>query len=261
MDSPRSLQALRRAANVLSRYYASADDFAAVVTYSVAVQNPFLRFLLRQAPIAPLVFRTRRLRQAFCSYNTTERIVEIPFVLRHFDVPKGSSILDFGCAESILPLEFANMGYRVTGIDLRPYPFDHPNLYIIQGDIRNAPIPPESFEAVVCVSTLEHVGLDAYGGRVAEDDDLEVMGLLRSALRRGGRLFLTVPYGRGSLPGSRVYDDERLDRMIRDFSVTKAEFYYKRDGRYWILSDRSIVGTMESVVSTQGVALIAAAKP
>lgn len=254
------IRKLKRTANVLSRYYFPADDFAATVTYSVAVQNPFLRFLLRQAPVALLVFRVPRLRQVFCDYSTTERIVEIPFVLRHLDVPKGSSILEFGCAESLLALQLANSGYRVTGIDLRPYPFDHPNLRTIQGDIRSIVIPAESFDVVVTVSTLEHVGLDSYGGNIVEDGDFEVLELLHRGLRPGGRLLLTVPYGRGSLPGTRVYDDDRLGKLLENFSVLEEEYYSKQDGRNWILSDQPRVGTVESVVSTQGVALIAAAK-
>lgn len=260
MDVRGSLQKFRRAANVLSRYYFPSDDFAATVTYSVTVRNLFLRFLLRQAPVAPLIFRIPRLRRAFCQYSTTERIVEIPFVLRHLDVSKGSSVIEFGCAESLLALQLANSGYRVTAIDLRPYPFDHPNLRTIQGDIHSAGIPAESFDAVVSVSTLEHVGLGSYGGDIAEDGDLEVIELLRRSLRPGGRLLLTVPYGMGSLQGSRVYDDDRLEKLLKNFSVIDAEYYYKQDGRHWILSDRSRVSAVESVVSTHGVALIAAAK-
>ncbi len=175
-------------------------------------------------------------------------------------MPKGSSILDFGCAESLLTLQLANSGYEVTGIDLRPYPFDHPNLRMIQGDIRSAGIPAESFDVVVSISTLEHVGLDAYGGSIFEDGDLALIELLYRSLRPGGRLLLTVPYGRGSLPGSRVYDEDRLGKLLENFSVLEEEYYYKRDARHWILSNRSQVGTVESVVATQGVALVAAIK-
>ena len=56
---------------------------------------------------------------------------------------------------------------------------------------------------------------------------------------------LVVPYGRGSLPRSRVYDDSRLAEVLRDFAVIAAEYYYTWDGRHWILSDRSRVSAVD----------------
>ena len=60
----------------------------------------------------------------------TERSIEIPFVISAVTsgVESTASVLDVGCAESLLPFELASLGYRVTGIDLREYPMDHPNL-------------------------------------------------------------------------------------------------------------------------------------
>ncbi|MBI4342991.1 MAG: DUF268 domain-containing protein [Candidatus Omnitrophica bacterium] len=254
------MERIKRIANVFSRYSHPSDDFAAIVTYQVAVRNPVLRFLLRQAPVAPLVFRLPSLRRALCAYSTTERIVEVPFVLRHLTLPKGSAIADFGCTESPLALHLANAGYQVTGIDLRPYPFDHPNLRTIQGDVLGGVLPGGAFDAAICLSTIEHVGLDAYGGRLMADGDLRVMRELRRSLRTGGTLLLTVPYGCGRLPGSRVYDRDRLSALLEGFAVDAEEYYYKQAGRHWIVSDRETVGAVESRVATQGVALIAARK-
>lgn len=255
-----AMERVKRMANAFSRYSHPSDDFAAIVTYQVAVRNPVLRFLLRQAPVAPLVFRLPSLRRALCAYSTTERIVEVPFVLRHLGVPKGAAVVDFGCAESPVALHLANAGYQVTGVDLRPYPFDHPNLRILQGDVLSGILPERAFDAAICLSTIEHVGLDAYGGRLMEDGDLRVMHALRRSLREGGRLLLTVPYGRGRLEGSRIYDAARLGALLEGFAVEADEYYRKQAGRHWIVSDRDTVARVESRIATQGVALIAATK-
>lgn len=71
----------------------------------------------------------------------TERIVEIPFVLRNLDCPPGARILDFGCAESPVCLHLASLGYKVVGMDLNPYPFRHPNLQFLQGDFLQNSFP------------------------------------------------------------------------------------------------------------------------
>ena len=52
----------------------------------------------------------------------TERISEIPFVIRGLQVPPGSRILDVGSRWSALPLFLAAMGYRVAAVDLAPFP-------------------------------------------------------------------------------------------------------------------------------------------
>jgi Methyltransferase domain len=94
--------------------------------------------------------------------HVSERIVEIPFVFANLRVPKGSIVVDLGCTESYLSLELANRGYKVLASDLRPYPFTHPNLTLLTGDFAAAPVAEKSVNAVVVVSTLEHIGLNAY---------------------------------------------------------------------------------------------------
>jgi hypothetical protein len=113
----------------------------------------------------------------------SEQIIENALVLRYL-AESAESILDFGGVESTLPLTLCALGYRVTVWDQREYPFTHPNLQTIQRDIFEAQPDPElRFDAVVSVSTIEHLGLGAYGDREVPDGDRR--GVAAPRVRRG----------------------------------------------------------------------------
>ena len=104
-----------------------------------------------------------------------ERIVEVPYAFRALSgLAPGSRVLDVGSAESTVALSLAALGYRVTALDLRPYPFEHPLLEVV-------------------AAPLEEVG--ASGGAVRRRDlDLGDRALRARRLRRGGQR------GRGRRP-------------------------------------------------------------
>jgi SAM-dependent methyltransferase len=70
----------------------------------------------------------------------------------------------------------------------------------VEADVRSLPFPDRSFDQVLLVSTLEHVGADntVYGlvaEREGRDARLTALRELARVLRRGGSLLLTVPLG------------------------------------------------------------------
>ena len=92
-----------------------------------------------------------------------ERIIEIPFAIDALSgMVKSGKILDLGCMESVLPLFLAGLGFQVTGFDFRKYPYQAPNFKFVQGDILKMPFENGSFDAVTCVSTIEHIGIGFY---------------------------------------------------------------------------------------------------
>jgi SAM-dependent methyltransferase len=149
--------------------------------------------------------------------------VEYPWLLPR--VPCGR-VLDAGSAlnhahvlERFLP--------RLEELDIvtlapEPYSFDDPRVTYRYADLRDLPYQPGAFDAVVCVSTLEHVGMDTslYGGSVerADDPDAEVRKALAELLRvlvPGGTLLVTVPYGRREDHGwFRQLDRADLDALF-----------------------------------------------
>ena len=42
-----------------------------------------------------------------------------------------------GASESTVALSLASLGYEVTAIDPRPYPFDHPRLRVVVGNVED----------------------------------------------------------------------------------------------------------------------------
>jgi SAM-dependent methyltransferase len=194
-----------------------------------------------------------------------ERIVEIPFVLRHLTVPPGASVLEFGHVKSWLALALASLGYRVTGVDLRPYPYRHPILTSIVGDFLARPLPEASFDAVVAVSAIEHCGFTSYGGPALAGADREVVDRMRQLLKPGGPLIMTVPFGRaGESPkGWRTYDAASLAALLAGFRVVEAAYYRGLDRESWEPVAPEALADVESagLGYVQGVACVCAQWP
>lgn len=192
--------------------------------------------------------------------GVSERILEHMFV--HTRLPKPpAEVLDLGCAESTSALEMASFGFEVTGMDLRELPLEHPSLRMVRGDITQLPFGDGSFDAVVSLSTIEHVGLDWYGPGAQKGSDFQVAAEVCRVLRPGGLFLLTVPYGRAALtPVHRVYDRGRLDELLRGFTRVETA-YGVRDGNAWsFTTDASRADPADSVDRVSAVALVVARK-
>ena len=184
-------------------------------------------------PIA-VEYTTDEVRWAF----TNERIVENPFVLQGLSqLSMPARILDIGTLESLVPLHLASLGHKVTALDVRPYRFAHPNLTVVVASILDWPGDGAPFDAVILLSTLEHIGIGVYGQPEGEvDADVRVMARVRELLRPGGLLMLTTPFGRSRVDETqRVYSGEDLARLLKGFRVTKAAVASRRDHKTWTL--------------------------
>jgi SAM-dependent methyltransferase len=167
-----------------------------------------------------------------------DRDIEWTWVSANMPSGRGRA-LDFGTGESNLAFEAALRGFRVTSIDLAPRDrfFTHPGVRYLQADLLTMRLAPESFELVINCSTVEHVGLSGRYG-VAEsrpDGDLEAMQILRRAMKRGGKMLLTIPVGKDQVfdPLCRVYGQMRLPKLISGFSILKEEYWRKAGSNLW----------------------------
>ena len=189
----------------------------------------------------------------------SERIVEYPLVFQYLD-RNCRSILDFGCAEDLLPIHLASLGYKVTGLDFRDYPFTHPNFKFIQTDILNWEPQKEEFDCVISVSTIEHVGLGGYGDPVCNDGDRIAVNKAFATLRSGGKLIITVPFGKFTIKrNTRIYDHEKLCELIPNIEIEKFFFKPGRHGR-WTETNWSEIDDLEyedyyGIAPAQGVLL------
>jgi SAM-dependent methyltransferase len=124
-------------------------------------------------------------------------------------------VLDVGGAESRLAKTLAELGFDVTVIDILDV--DHGKAKFVKANILEYEFPEEYFDVIIAISTVEHVGLPAYGQKVLDPNgDIKAMGKLYRWLKRGGYAIVTVPYGRPHHPPDfeRTYDRRTLARRI-----------------------------------------------
>ncbi len=152
--------------------------------------------------------------------DVNERIVEIPYVLGAVTGrAAGARVLDIGCCESTVALHLASLGYRVTALDPRPYPFAHPNLTVRTSGVE-AFTADEPFDVVILLSTIEHLGVGSYGLTTDDRLDLEAMRHIRTLLAEDGTLVLTTPFGKAAVNElERTYDVAGVRELLDGYRI------------------------------------------
>ncbi len=177
------------------------------------------------------------------------RDADVGLFLRKFNAPLGARILVVGAHDEGLASILQDVGFKVTGVDLRPYDKKLPrcNYNFIQGDFcemdrfsfsegcdRNEEPVFEPFDFFVSISTIEHFGMKAYGEtRFRPYYDIIAMRRAWELLREGGRAYITVPFA-GSYnevwPHWRVYDLASAQlRLVQDFNLLDIEAFISGD--------------------------------
>jgi len=162
--------------------------------------------------------------------GTDERVVELPWVLARLS---GRRALEVGYAFAEAPYLAALLraGFdELAGVDLAEA--DVPGMATTRADVRELPFGDGSFDLVLCVSTLEHVGADVsrYGVGAGGDGGSRLQALreLRRVLTPRGRMLLTVPCGEPGNHGWFRQDDVRgWTRLVAraGFFVEEQEVY------------------------------------
>ncbi len=172
-----------------------------------------------------------------------ERIVEQPFTFAALgDLAPGSRILDIGGGESTVAFSLASMGHDVTVIEPQGYPFSHPNLTVFERPFEELERNGD-FDAVILLSTIEHFGIGAYRGNpaAAETADLDTLKILPEALKPGGLLVLTTPYGPADQNElERTYDLDRLHLLLEGWSIDRVNIAHRTDSCTWTLESTTL---------------------
>jgi ubiquinone/menaquinone biosynthesis C-methylase UbiE len=104
-------------------------------------------------------------------------------------------------------------------------------------DVSNLAFRGDFFEAIIAISTLEHIGLGRFGDPVYAEGDFKAMKELKRVLKENGKIFLTVPFtSHYTVTWQRFYDREKLLELTRGLLFVKEE-YYIRDRNRWVKSD------------------------
>ena len=178
-----------------------------------------------------------------------ERAVEYPWMFsRLSDAPTelldAGSILNF---DHLLDLDKIRRK-KLTILTLAPERLHkRPNVSYLFGDIRNTSLRDGWFDEIVCISTLEHVGMDntrlytsdAAFREAVPESFTAAMAEMRRVIKPGGRFLLTVPFGvREDFGWLRQFDRELLTNAIAAFRPTKVEeTFFKYTTRGWTLSN------------------------
>jgi 2-polyprenyl-3-methyl-5-hydroxy-6-metoxy-1,4-benzoquinol methylase len=160
-------------------------------------------------------------------------------------MPDGPGLaLDFGSGGSPLSLSAAMKGFTVKAVDLeeRFVPYFHNGIQTITGDIFSVNLSENQFDLVINCSAVEHIGLAGRYGVDQErpDGDIEFMSFIKSVMKPGAVMLLTIPVGRDAVfsPLTRVYGTQRLPRLLEGFAITAEQYWTKNAFNQWILSDK-----------------------
>ncbi len=170
------------------------------------------------------------------------RCVEYPFAAAHLGDNK--KILDVGTVKSdpvwikwleSLPLE-------VHGID-----FDMPSkiykkVIFHKADLRCIPIESNTFDAIIAVSVIEHIGMedpqvyDVNTPGVDSDGDIKAFDELLTVSKPNGKIIMTLPFGNlgnGKADQStRIYSSQTIKRFETNASPILLEYYEYQYSRY-----------------------------
>lgn len=152
--------------------------------------------------------------------------------------PQDVRILDVGSGKSGFVNVLAALGYDVVGIDRYSPPFHkHLNYTFINAGINNLDPQIRKWDVITCISTVEHIGLN--WGKFT--DDIKAVKRMNDLLTKNGVLLLTTHYGRDYIVDYenawRIYDDDHLKELLEGSTISKIDFFTKRDG-FWVPTSR-----------------------
>jgi SAM-dependent methyltransferase len=149
--------------------------------------------------------------------------------------PPDARVLEIGCAEADwqTPMLALRPDLRITGIDWRAC--KRPGT-TIKGDVLAFDFPEASLDAVVGISSIEHIGLGHYDADPLQPGgDARCMEQAHRWLAKGGWAYLDVPFNPSGYlvdgTSHRVYDWDAVDeRLIPPGLVLERHWYATRQG-------------------------------
>lgn len=184
-------------------------------------------------------------------FRIDERIIEYPWLLSKLTKKEGS-LLDAGSILNhkliLLHPNLLNKKIYISTLSPEGNCFWKKGISYIFEDLRNCCYKDDYFDWVVCISTLEHIGLDnsmIYTNNPSKKENkkcshLSAIKKYYRILKPGGTLFITTPYGQYKNHGwFQVFNAEMVDTIINTFNPSlyvETHFRYLPQG--WQKSSR-----------------------
>jgi SAM-dependent methyltransferase len=178
-----------------------------------------------------------------------ERIIECPWTISRV-APGPGLLLDAGSVLNA-PMflnapELSQQKIIIYSLEMDSVQLN-PRLSYLHGDFREPVLRDGIFDNIVCISTLEHIGLwpipkppyeESLKQPQPEKDLLAYRGVLKTfhdLLKPGGRLLLTVPYGvHEDQDWLQIFGKEQIEDVKRSFGGECAtEMYYRHTPEGW----------------------------
>jgi len=178
-----------------------------------------------------------------------ERIVEYPWFLSRLPCAPGK-LLDAGSAlnhDYVLSHEkLQNKTISIFTLAPESESYWDRGISYLYGDLRDCGYRDDYFDWIVSISTLEHVGMDntrfythdQSKSECRPESHLRAVMELRRVLRRGGIVYLTLPFGRAeNHKWLHIFDAGKLERLLNVFGPASFhEVYFRYTNSGWQIS-------------------------
>jgi SAM-dependent methyltransferase len=197
-----------------------------------------------------------------------ERLVEFPWLVARLRERPVGLTLDAGSTlnhpyilDRVLPLVDA---LHVVTLAPEEQSFPERGVSYLYVDLRALPLRSATYDTVVCVSTLEHVGMDVSGWHAAvppaADPQLAALSAareLRRVVKPQGRILLTLPFGRpDNLGWVRQFDQAALRDLMAAFepSIVRTTIYSHGEDGWQLSSEEAAAGSQSQAYWASAVA-------
>lgn len=184
-------------------------------------------------------------------FRIDERVVEYPWLFSRLP-SGGGKLLDAGSAlnfQYLLEREpLFSKDIFVSTLSPEHFYCEKKNISYVFEDLRSSCFKSNFFNYIVSISTVEHIGLDntfLYTDDKNKDEDdshsyKDAILEFYRMLKPGGRLYLTVPYGKyKNHKWFQVFDSKMVDELITTFNPSKFyERYYSYIPSGWVVSSK-----------------------
>jgi hypothetical protein len=179
-----------------------------------------------------------------------ERVVEYPWLLSRLASTPGT-LLDAGSAlnfQALLDLPvFKEKTVHIVTLHPEAHCFWKRSVSYAFADLRDLFVRDNFYDDIVCISTLEHIGLNTEIYTNERVEQLEVENYKHAAaelwrvLKPGGHLYLTVPFGKAcELDWLQQFDSSMVQDLVEQLGPSEVSVtHYRYDADGWKLSNES----------------------
>lgn len=177
---------------------------------------------------------SRAYRYQVGEHPKSQQHLEFEFAASHLYKEKPSNILDIGSYREFIIGLLAH--YDVTTIDIRERKSLLSNETVVTCDAKALKFPNDSFEAVLTLECLPHIGMGRYGDEFDLNGDLKAFKEMVRVLKPGGIIIFSAAITRGrpsiAWNARRNYSYEMIKGFCQGLVLAEEKFIDRRNVRF-----------------------------